>query len=276
MSSATRITVIPFGGLGNRLRVLNSAFCLSRDLGVDLELVWFVKPELNSELSDLFIATGFEYRPMPRWKTAVLRPFLKHIFIINYESTYRRFLRLFYDKVYFDNDLNARSPAQLRSEISKYRRVVIATCYQFYDFENFDNFVVQPHLQQRIDALTARFDHYTMGVHIRRTDHAALIEASPVELFIDQMNRLLAENPATQFFLATDDAELKASLRSQFGSRLITQEIPLSRATAEGMQGAVVDIYALSRTKKIICTTRSSFAQMAALIGDEKEIIEVC
>jgi hypothetical protein len=40
--------------------------------------------------------------------------------------------------------------------------------------------------------------------------------------------------------------------------------------------GAVVDIYALSQTRKIICTTKSSFAKMAAMIGHEKEIIEVC
>lgn len=276
MSSPKRMTIIPFGGLGNRLRVLNSAFLLGRDLGADLELVWFVKPELNRELDDLFAATGFDYVPMPRWKRALLQPFLKHIFIQKYENAYRRFLRLFYDKVYFDGDLTARSPAQLSTEMARYRRVVVATCYEFYDFKNFNNYVVQPHLQQRIDALTARFDRHTVGVHIRRTDHAALIEASPIGLFTSEMTRLAAENPATQFFLATDDAELKAALRAQFGSRLITQDIPLSRATAEGMEGAVVDIYALSKTKKIICTTRSSFAKMAALIGENKEIIEVC
>lgn len=276
MSSPKRITVVPFGGLGNRLRVLNSAFSLSRDLGTDLELLWFVKPELNSELNDLFAATGFDYVPMPRWKRALLQPFLKHVFIQKYEKAYRRFLRLFYDKVYFDSDLTTRAPAQLRTEMARYRRVVIATCYEFYNFENFNNFVVQSHLQQRIDALTTRFDRYTVGVHIRRTDHAALIEASPIGLFTSEMNCLAAENFTTQFFLATDDAELKAELQTQFGSRLITQDIPLSRATAEGMEGAVVDIYALSKTKKIICTTRSSFAKMAALIGENKEIIEVC
>ncbi|GHB56836.1 hypothetical protein [Persicitalea jodogahamensis] len=276
MSRANHMTVIPFGGLGNRLRVLNSAFFLSRDIGADVELVWFVKPELNSELGDMFAATGFEYFPMSRWKRALLKPFLKHIYIQKYESTYRRFLRLFYDQVYFDNDLTVRSPSQLRAEIAQHGRVLIATCYQFYDFENFDNLVVQPQLRQRIDALTARFDRNTVGVHIRRTDHTALIKASPVELFTDRMKQLEGEDPDVKFFLATDDASLKTALREQFGQRLITQDIPLSRATAEGMQGAVVDIYALSQTKKIICTTRSSFAQMAALIGAEKEIIEVC
>lgn len=276
MSSATRLTVIPFGGLGNRLRMLNSAFFLSHDLGVRVELAWFVKPELNSRLDDLFAATGFDYAPMSPWKMALLKPFLKHVFIQQREQVYRRFFKLFYDKVYFDSDLTARSPAQLRTEVSQYRRVLIATCYEFYSFENFNNFVVQPHLRQRIDALTARFDRHTVGVHIRRTDHAVLIEASPIGLFTSQMDHLATENPATQFFLATDDAELKAALQDQFGSRLITQDIPLSRATAEGMEGAVVDIYALSQTRKIICTTRSSFAKMAALIGEEKEIIEVC
>ena len=34
------LTLIPYGGLGNRLRVLNSAFGLGRDLGAEVELIW--------------------------------------------------------------------------------------------------------------------------------------------------------------------------------------------------------------------------------------------
>ena len=274
--SAPSVTVVPFGGLGNRLRVLNSAFFLCRDLGADLVLAWFVKPELNSPLDALFAATGFGYEPMAAWKSTLLKPFLKHSFTQKYGSLYRGVLGVFYDKVYLDRDLTDSTPARLRAEIARHRRVLIATCYQFYDFGDFDNYLVQPQLRRRIDALTADFDQSTVGVHIRRTDHAALIEASPVERFVVIMNRMVEQNPAVRFFLATDDAGLKTTLRAQFGPRLITQDVPLSRASHEGMAGAVVDIYALSKTRKIICTTRSSFAKMAALLGEEKEIIEVC
>jgi hypothetical protein len=269
------LTLIPYGGLGNRLRVLNSAFLMARKLDAELELIWFKKRELNSDLEALFSSTGYDYMPASPMQVALLQPFLKHIWIQKYENLYRKILGLFYDKVYFDSDILALTPLQLRADVRKYQRVLIATCQQFYNFSNFDNFEVTPDIRKRINVLAANFDHHTVGVHIRRTDHTALIEASPLELFVSHMTRLVEENPAVRFFLATDDEAVKQSLQQQFGERLMTQHVPLTRDSHEGMAGAVVDIYALSRTQKIICTTKSSFAKMAAMIGLEKEIIEV-
>lgn len=269
------LTLIPYGGLGNRLRVLNSAFLLGKDLGAELKLIWFKKWELNSDLEALFATTGYVYTPASPLTVALLKPFLKHIWIQKYESMYRKTLNLFYDKVYFDSDVTALTPAQLWEDACRYRRVLIATCYQFYDFENFDNYEVAPAIRQRIDNLTKNFDSHTVGVHIRRTDHIALIEASPVELFVEHMTRMVEEDSAVKFFLATDDESVKQSMLQQFGERLLTQQTPLTRDSHEGMVGAVVDIYALSKTRTIICTTKSSFAKMAAMIGDPKEIIEV-
>ncbi len=269
------LTLIPYGGLGNRLRVLNSAFGLGLDLGAEVKLIWFRKWELNSDLEALFASTGYAYTPASPAIVATLKPILKHIWIQRYERLYRTVLSLFYDKVYFDSDVTTLAPAQLRADAAKYRRVLIATCYQFYDFENFDNYEVAPAIRQRIDVLTQNFDHHTVGVHIRRTDHAALIEASPLELFLGHMTRMVEEHAAVRFFLATDDEAVKIALQRQFGERLLTQQTPLTRDSPDGMVGAVVDIYALSKTRSIICTTKSSFAKMAAMIGPEKEIIEV-
>ncbi len=269
------LTLIPYGGLGNRLRVLNSAFGLGRDLGAEVELIWFKKWELNSDLEALFASTGYSYTPAGPAKVAMLKPILKHIWIQQYEGLYRKVLSLFYDKVYFDSDVITLTPAQLRADAARYRRVLIATCYQFYEFDSFDNYEIAPAIRRRVDTLTEPFDEHTVGVHIRRTDHAALIASSPLELFVSHMNRLVEENPAVRFFLATDDEEVKQSLQQQFGHRLLTQQTPLARDSQEGMVGAVVDIYALSKTRTIICTTKSSFAKMAAMIGPKKEIIEV-
>ena len=123
--------------------------------------------------------------------------------------------------------------------------------------------------------MTSSFDENVYGVHIRRTDHIELIQSSPLEAFIEVMQNLVRENPAARFFLATDDVGVKRQLISQFKDRIITQEIELSRNSDSGMTGAVTDIYCLAKTRIIICSSKSSFATTALLIGKQKEIIEV-
>lgn len=275
MSERKKITVLPFGGLGNRMRVLNSAFSLNNELKYDLAILWFKKWELNSDLSTLFSSLLYAYRLMGQLVTAISKPFLKHIYIQKYPRLYKSVLSLFFDKVYFDDDILKKNEDELKKEISQSGNVLIATCYQFYHFANFDNFRLTANLQEKVNQLTRSFDQNVYGVHIRRTDHAELIRLSPLEAFIEVMQKLVDENPATRFFLATDDVAVKQQLKDRFNDRIITQEIELSRNSDNGMAGAVTDIYCLARTHKIICSSRSSFATTAQLIGKQKEIIEV-
>jgi hypothetical protein len=275
MPERKKITLLPFGGLGNRMRVLNSAFYLNGSLNYDLAILWFKKWELNSDLTTLFSSLGYRYRLLGELPTAISKPFLKHIFIQKYPSFYKSLLSLFFDKVYFDEDLLKTKDEELKEEISRYSNVLIATCYPFYPFANFNNFELHPELQARVDELARSFDENVYGVHIRRTDHTELIQSSPLEAFIEAMEKLVSKNPASRFFLATDDLQVKQQMKDQFKNRIITQEIELSRNSDTGMIGAVTDIYCLARTRKIICSTKSSFATTAALIGQQKEIIEV-
>ena len=81
------------------------------------------------------------------------------------------------------------------------------------------------------------------------------------------MWRAIQQHPEARFFLATDDAALKAELLSEFGERIVTQQTEVRRDTVEGMRDAVVDLWCLAATQRIIGSYWSSFTDIAAELG---------
>ena len=102
-----------------------------------------------------------------------------------------------------------------------------------------------------------------MGVHIRRTDNLKSILGSPFESFLEAMRK---QAPAT-FVIATDDADVRASLIQEFGPRCVFPAYVLSRTTEEGMLHAATDFFALSKCPKILGSVGSSFSEIAARYG---------
>ncbi|KAA6326633.1 hypothetical protein EZS27_024282, partial [termite gut metagenome] len=108
-----------------------------------------------------------------------------------------------------------------------------------------------------------------------RADNVRSISKSPTELFISRMNDEIQRHPETLFYLATDSQEEKALLKSIFGKRVITLDKEISRRTPIGIENAVVDLFLLSKTNKIIGSFHSSYTEMAAeLSGIECLIVK--
>ena len=61
--------------------------------------------------------------------------------------------------------------------------------------------------------------------------------------------------------------EVKESLKSKYPNRIITLLDDTDRNSLEGMKFAVVDLFCLSKTRKIIGSVASSYSQIAAEIG---------
>lgn len=120
---------------------------------------------------------------------------------------------------------------------------------------------------ERVEANAARLAPYSIGMHIRRTDHGEATAKSPTRLFIDAGRRELALHPGMSIYLATDDEDVKRELRGAFGDRVITAEAPASRDSIEGIRGGLTDMYTLARTSRIYGSAGSSFSPMAARIG---------
>jgi len=110
-----------------------------------------------------------------------------------------------------------------------------------------------------------------VGVHIRRTDHTKCIEQTPLDFFIDMMNK---EAFSTKFYLATDCLGTKNKLKEMFKERIYTSDILLKRTSKEGVKGALQDFVSLSKCSKIIGTKYSSFSEMAALYGGIELIVK--
>jgi hypothetical protein len=86
------------------------------------------------------------------------------------------------------------------------------------------------------------------------------------------MDRLLAADACTTFFLATDSHETEERFRSRYGSALFTNAdkrfVPsLPGEPKENQRDAVIDLFALARTRHILGSHYSTFSRMAAALG---------
>jgi hypothetical protein len=133
-------------------------------------------------------------------------------------------------------------------------------------------------IRRAVDEVTDSFDDVTVGVHVRRGDaviHPHLsgeYRKSSDRAFFNVMDALLRRDPRTRFFLATDQADTESRFRARYGEALLTN--PAKRfvpsvvmAPKENQRDAVIDLYALARTRQILGTHYSTFSTTAATLG---------
>lgn len=268
MSQGT-ITLVPVGGLANRMKAMDAAYHLAKDCGSKLKVIWFKDKGLNCRFDQLFqhptdsIITIREanfcdllLEDRPRKKNFFLPWLPEHL---KYDACIyeQQATQLFYN--HFDYAAWAKG-----------RKVYLASCVYFHpqpDDKLFKLFKPIASLQQRIDACSEHFNEHTIGIHIRRTDNIASITQSPTELFIKQMEEFIERQPDTTFYLATDSEEEKQKLKQVFGERISMSGHAAERNSLQGMQDALVELYTLSRTSRIIGSMQSSYSETAAQIG---------
>jgi hypothetical protein len=255
------IIIQPSGGLCNRMRVINSAWELAKKRGERLIVLWYLCPELNCSFESLF-------QPV------------KEIRIINIRSL-KDPRKLFYQLIArqrFGNDdiLKHKTDGILHRSFyeSLKNPVYLFTWEHFYPSRDYHFYVPVPSLQRRMDVITASFGKRCVGVHIRRTDNTVSMGKSTTEQFIALMQKELEAFPETRFFLATDDAKEEALLRKTFPGRIISNETrTLSRNSEAGMHDALLDLYCLAATEKLIGSYWSSFTDIAADMRGIEKII---
>lgn len=261
----TQITLVPHGGLCNRLRALLSArYLVDNAPKVKICVEWADNEECGARFDHLFqpesIATE-QFRITPR--------------SILHTPDSRRNLhlpgllrRMKYDAqwVNFHSNLNIEHLAQ---RALRHPRLYISTGYALCPTPPRILRRLQPmaHLKRRIELLTATFNEHTIGIHIRRTDNVKSIAHSGDNLFRHAIRKAIAQNPYANFFLATDAADLKARLVKEFPGRIAVQDCRGTRANLQGMEEAVIDLYALSRTSRLLGSYWSSYTDTAAELG---------
>ncbi len=268
------IIVKPLAGLANRMRVIDSAISLSEQLHMPLEIAWNKERSLNCHYEELFLPID-DFTVSHSWYDSArtgIRPWESVSFIL------RERLRLnvtFAGKTWIYD----RHPSSLQdfdfSSLKNRKSVFISTAHRFGVAAHIHKFRPVPQLEERIEKACSSFGAKTIGIHIRRTDSRLSIEKSPDHLFFDKIRELIQKDDEAGFFLATDDAGLKARLQEAFPGKISSNHHKLGREDCAGIQNALVDIYCLSRTAKIYGSFYSSFSATAAMItGIPMEILE--
>lgn len=257
------VIIQPSGGLCNRIRVINSAWELAKRRKEKLIVLWYLCPELNCSFEDLFLP--------------VTEPGIKIINIRSLRDPRKLLLQLTAGQRFGNDDiLNNKTYGVLNENFyrSLKKRVYIFTWEHFYPSHNYSLYVPTPALQKRIDSFTGDFAPRCVGVHIRRTDNAVSMGKSTTEQFLAEMKKELEAHPETRFFLATDDQSEEELLRREFPGKIISnQNRTIDRNSVEGMHDALLDLYCLAATDKLIGSYWSSFTDIAAdMRGIEKVI----
>lgn len=250
------LIIQPIGGLCNRMRAINSARVLAKKRGDKLTVIWFVNQELGCPFEKIFCPTD-AFRVInirSKWN-------LKKLFYQGLSFLFGIFVNNEWIRSNREEDaLTETSIRQLSTLIS-----YIATEEHFYPCHDYSPFVPAKEVQNRIDSFKEKLGKSSIGVHIRRTDNLPSIGKSSTESFISSMKEALSSDPDTVFYLATDDLKEEALLREQFPDKILSnQERDLSRNSIAGIQDAMVDLYCLSSTNKIIGSYFSSFTDIAA------------
>lgn len=271
------ITLVPTGGLGNRMRAIASAIALAERAKTKLRIIWFQDWGLGCNFSDLFSTLRHQRIEIELKEASFLdkylldRPRIKNFFIPElFEKI--QFDACLYEKevtTNFFNHFDFLSWCQGRN-------VYMASCISFFPSKlprgAFDYFRPIPNLLERINKIGRSFPASVVGVHIRRTDNVSAISDSPIERFMQRMHQ---EDKAISFYLATDSEEVKQEMIQEFGNRIITSPNKAQRNNLDGMQEALVELYTLSRTSLILGSSHSTFSITAAEIGDiQCEIIK--
>ena len=269
---------IPVGGLANRMRAVASAVTLMRRVQGAVSAIWFQDWALNAPFNALFQpleVDGVTMREATFCDRIVYdRPRKKNLYLP----------RLF-QKLLFTHALYEKSITPLRLQHFDFEKwAAQGNCYlaSYTNFLPYDYdllrqlFVPQPEIMAMIEQNIQQFSKRTIGLHIRRTDNIASIQQSPLELFLQAVEKELTYDPNTTLFLATDSEEVKAEFLKRYGNQVITAKEKSDRDSIAGIKGGIIDMYTLAKTQKIYGSFQSSFSELAAQLGDiPLEILQV-
>ena len=252
------ISVLPEGGLCNRLRVVASSLMLAQAAGQSLRVHWLQTPDFNARFDALFDTTGLPFelqegRAMNRPAKALARS--------------RAWLARLQGAVLLGPAQTEPGQFDIASAAARIgqRDVFIRTNSRLGHRRGmFDIFKPVGQAREALAPLQPRLAA-SVGVHISRTDNLTAAAESTLERFEALMRTELAARPDTQFFVATDEPAVLQQLQQTFGSRVWEyRKRAYARDDPTAIVDAVVDLYALAATRKLIGSYWSSFTDTAA------------
>ena len=233
------IIIQPSGGLGNRMRVINSAYILAQKKKCKLYVLWKMCDELNCPFEELF--------ELP-----------KEFKVYNFRSNFnlkKLWMQMSQKQRFANEDIENNKTDGILNEgffSSLSNSVYISTWEHFYPAKDYHLFIPRKALLEKVDNIAKKFGSHSVGA-------------------IEQELKI---QPDTKFYLATDDAKEEERLAVRFRDAIITnQNKTLERDSIAGMHDALIDLYCLSKTDKIFGSYYSSFTDIAADMNGIKKIV---
>lgn len=263
-----KITLVPTAGLCNRLNAITSGILYQKyHKDAQLYIYWEKSKECYAHFTDLFEPLDcIEIKPLRKFYLKPGRK--KNLYIPDILK------KIYFDAYYNGNTINRNNFEKLTTG----KQNIYVTSYNpFTPYEITSSlatfFKPTQELKERISLITEQYEDNVVGVHIRRTDNLASIKNNPIEKFYSLIDREITINSNCRFYLSSDEESVKKDMTKRYGDRIIFSQLPLVRDDVEGMKGAVVDLYCLGATKKIIGCTNSTFSNTASRLYDIELIV---
>jgi len=272
------VLFFPMGGLANRMRAIDSAVNFCELHKCRLNIYWIKDSGLNCDFKEIWSSVTF-IRDIKGLIPGLLFNMYRRFFIFRYLLKFGERLRIV--KVIVDQYNGGKEEiynfVNSENNIPRYLLLIIKTCEDFCPSRKFrsDIFHLVPEISERVRKETIGFNENTIGVHIRRKDNIHSIENSPLELFEKQMSDELMKCEEVSFYIASDDQKIKDYFinGSHLKGPIFLSGGKLDRNSKAGIIQSVVELYALSHTKKIIGSYWSSYSAIASMIGSNELLI---
>ena len=269
------------GGLGNRIQAILSILYYSGQEKWIPVFLWQITDDCFIKSSDLFDIIDCEckirhIKNLPIRKDISIRNIVGRTVIFTMKK--RRSFKTSEDLVAMYDSLGEQGVSEwlINNGVycSLYNRIAETSCLS----AQMKKFVLHKDLKNRVDEIVGKKrGKRLIGVHIRRTDQKESIKYSPLPLFEEAMNKELAQDANTVFFVASDSEEVRNYLANNYPS--LMQEInpgKLNRSSKEGIIAGFIDMLCLAECEKIYGSYGSSFSFIASIIGhNENEVLSI-
>ena len=271
-------TIVLEGGLGNRMRVAAAAYTMAQRLAATkptappFRVLWTRQWGMSCRFDDLFQPFSFDAIGTPEGFSLRDARGLEVLLFARAKASNlwlpRLLQRLCYRHIILSPQIYYLQRDGFDFETWFRQDGTLMTAYR--DFCEWDDGLIPflclplPAIEWEVSARAAAFTPYTIGLHIRRTDNQASIDASPVELFFDVVDRELAEHDDLHVYLATDDEPTKTFFRQRYGSdRIQTAPSQATRDSVAGIREALIEMLLLARTSHVYGSAGSTFSEIA-------------
>ena len=260
-------------GLGNRIIPMGCLMGLAEELNYRPAMFWIADPVIGrARFADLFSTSNLPFKLVEGYQASfggtvmLSRSFRQNWPKRILSKAIRELFTNRYDVVKISTNREHGEFRERNAEyLLKYRRIMLSAPSLFRYGCDISWLKPAEPLIPRVTELKKQFTSNTVGIHFRGTDDARGIPAT--ERMIARVRAEIELDPNVKFFFAWDGGGDGQRITDLFGDRIIKNTITAARNSIQGQQNAVVDLFGLASTSRIIGFQFSSFALTAAFAG---------